>query len=329
MSWFSEFIKNPLGTVADIVEAPFESLGNIAKGKMTIGDIFNVAAPFLAPGTNPLDFSNYALKNFGTASLLNSGGIPTKDISKMNTTELLQYATTLSGGKGADIPISSYDSETQKYLMDIYGELAKRQAEFNLERQPRTFSAQDRAYNALDESSVLGQTEIVRNRLLREADEAGKRAATQLANRGYASSVSDAAILDANNRAVDQGNQIASEYTSPEQRANRAIAQSQIYKGDNAALSTLIGLQGQQNAQRIADAQYEASRPPTLLESLLPVIGNIAGEYDIFGTDRDNVNKSSSESYSSKSTVKNATKQKLGGASSGVTYGFGRGTFGD
>jgi len=103
-------------------------------------------------------------------------------------------------------------------------------------------------------------------------DRSGQRTARALVERGYGSGLADSAILDAQNRRSDAGNQFLAQLLDPSNQAARLSAASSLYGGD---VSQLLALMQGSAAQRSADAQYRASRPPSLLESLLGIGGQV------------------------------------------------------
>lgn len=212
-------------------------------------------------------FSNIFKGIGGVASLIPGG-------------QLIGAGSTLIGnalGGGGRRPQAPSD------LRSMYDQLANEEAGFSLANVGRRRDAQNRAYDALSDTGALNQASINRNRLLSAGGMEGMRQSSYLRDQGYSTGAQDAAVLGSRNLAMQQGNQGLIDSMSPEARANRAMAQAEIYNPGNS-ISSLLALQSSKNSQRIADAQFEAMRGPSVIESLLPVLGSIAGQYDVFGS---------------------------------------------
>lgn len=247
MSIFS----NPFKFVADTISAPFNTVGKVLKGKGNLGDFLNLGM------TASSLFTGAPIGQWNTTDFLNFAGV--KDPTKMNTTDFL---SALQGGQGMKI-----DQKQLKGYADMLSALS-------LNEQMRTFPlqarARDRAYNALSEEGARGSIMAALNLIQNQAKSQGLQTANSLGAKGYGSGVADAAILDAQNRGNEQSANLISTQMSPSAQANRAIQQSTVYGGQDP-LSTMLALQGSANNQRIADAQYNASRPPSFFESILGV----------------------------------------------------------
>lgn len=134
------------------------------------------------------------------------------------------------------------------------------------------------AFNALDPRNDGQNAAYFQNSLLRGADMQGRRNANDLQRRGYASSVGDAAMLDARNRATEQGNEYFAQLRNPINMAQRYAGQADLLSGTGnfgQSLSGMLSLQNNANNQRMHDLRYEMSRPPTGAESLTGLLGQL------------------------------------------------------
>jgi hypothetical protein len=113
---------------------------------------------------------------------------------------------------------------------------------------------------------------------MRQGAEAGRANAQSLANRGFGSGVQAGAVADSRNKAINAGANVASALLSPQAQASNALTQANVYSPaqlQGGGLNALFGIQNQANNQRVADAQYNASRPPSFLETMLGVGGQV------------------------------------------------------
>lgn len=139
---------------------------------------------------------------------------------------------------------------------------------YALRNLPRQMGATDKAF-----SMLTGQNDrALYNRFSGTSDMSGQRNARALMDRGYGSGAAGSAILDSQNRRAEAGNDFLASILSPDAQASRYAAASGLYSGDISSLASLLGAS---SAKRAADAQYRASSPPTFLESLLGIAGNV------------------------------------------------------
>lgn len=221
--------------------------------KWTLGTALS-AGSMLAPGGNLMNLGgvqNLGTKNIGLTSLLAGGS--------------------MSGGNTYTPPEGSQNFATT----DILSSLLSQQMQFANDMEGKRQNTTKEAFDLLNQDPMGGATRD-RNALMRFADVQGRRDASYLRNRGYASGVSDAAIVNARNQATQQANQRFMEVTDPRIVADNKIrAISLLSGGFQNALSGQMALQNTANAQRMADLQYEMNRPPTLFESAVTTAGSI------------------------------------------------------
>lgn len=242
--------NNTVGKAAStITGGATQNVGNILNGKGNIGDLLNIG---MFAGT---------------------GGIG--NISKLGTGDLLNFLPMLmggqQGGQGGGLNFSGD-------LAGMAGNLSQAELLAMLQRYPQMLQAKDRAYQGLSESETRATANSLGNQAQARGAEAGRANANSLLGRGYASSVADSARLQGRNQGVQQANNISASLLSPQNQAQNALMQSQVYSSGNlqgGGLNSLFALQNAGNSQRIADTQYNASRPPTFLETLLGVGGQV------------------------------------------------------
>jgi len=281
MGFFDGLFKNPLGTIANTVAAPFKAGGNILSGKGNIGDLLSIGSLFMPGGNLTGNFAKMGTSNFGLSSLLGSQGLGGfGDISKWQTKDFLNFLPMLtqggsqqSGGGGSYIPSNLTDMANQISMLDMAT---------LLQRLPQRNAALDRAYQGLSQSGTRATANSLGNQAQARGVEAGKANAGTLQRQGYASSVSDAARLQGRNQGTQQANSLMASIMSPQNLAQNALLQSQVYSPANLqgnGLQSLLSIQNANNGQRQANANYENTRPNNPLETLLGILPGVAGAY--------------------------------------------------
>lgn len=277
MGFFQDLFKNPLGTVANTVAAPFQSAGNILNGKGNIGDLLGIATMFMPGGNFTSDIAKWGTKNIGLSSLVGQSGLSgLGDMSKWQPKDFAQLLPLfLSGSQGQP---NAGGFQIPGGLGDMAGKLSEADFMSLLMRLPMRNAALDRAYQGLSESGTRATANSLGNQVQARGAEAGMANANSLLSRGYGSGVADSARLQGRNQGVQQANNISASLLGPQNQAQNALMQSQVYSPGNlqgGGLNSLLALQNAGNSQRIADTQYNASRPPTFLETLLGVGGQV------------------------------------------------------
>ena len=279
MGFFDGLFKNPLGTIANTVAAPFKAGGNILSGKGNIGDLFSLGSLFMPGGNFTGDIAKWGTGNFGLSSLLGSQGLG--DISKWQTKDFASLLPMLmqgggqQGGQGGGMNFSGD-------LAGMAGNLSQMELLAMLQRYPQMLQAKDRAYNSLSQSGTRATANSLGNQAQARGAEAGRANANALQRQGYASSVSDAAKLQGRNQGTQQANSLLAAIMGPQGQAQNAMAQSQVYSPgglSGGGLQSLFGIQNQASNQRQADASYNASKPPSFLETLLGIAPTLASVY--------------------------------------------------
>lgn len=164
-------------------------------------------------------------------------------------------------------------------VQSMLDQMMKQDLQFINSNSGKRYGAINNAYNALDPRNDATNASYFQNSLLRNADATGRRDANSMLRRGYGSSVADAARLNARNVATQQGNDYFANLTNPANRASRYMGQADLLGNQSMfqnSLSGMLSLQNASNSQRLADLQYNANRPPSFLESLLGIAGQVA-----------------------------------------------------
>lgn len=176
----------------------------------------------------------------------------------------------LGGGKSSS---PTYQPQNTNDLLTM---LLNQQMTNTMANEPKRQQALGTAFDALT-ADPASDAMRQRNKLMQFGDVQGRRDRTTLRNRGYASGVGDAAMLNAQNQANMQGNQAFLDMTSPLAVADRNIAAAGLFAGGlQNTLSGQMAYQSAQNQQRLTDLQYSMNRPPTFLESLIGIGGQVA-----------------------------------------------------
>lgn len=156
----------------------------------------------------------------------------------------------------------------------FYDQLFNQQAEYDLANLGKRFASLNQAYSLLS-----GQNDAnLYRRFQGMPNFSGQRTAKMLSDHGYGSGMADAAVLSGSNDKTQAGNEFLMRMLDPMNQAQRKMAAANVYGGN--VYDTYLALQGAANQKRSADAQYEATRPPTLLESLLGAFGQVAPYID-------------------------------------------------
>lgn len=288
-------LGNILGKVSGVRIQPF-------KGKvgfktplqgMNTSDWLTVASLF-APGGNLLKMKGLGSLSSGNL-LSNLGGLSLTSLYK--NPALL--ASLLSGGNGKKtgqvlgVPqgldqggaIGQYSELLQSLLPGAKAE-AGMLAGLSADRANMARSAAQRLTPGAQQASLDRQRSIMVDQAKR-----GVRA-QELALGPAATGLRGGLELAAYNRANSQANQFQRDAYSPESQAlmderRLGFLDPRYYTTTlDSAMTGLNSLTGTLNQQRQADAAYRQSKPPTFLESILPLLGGMAGGVDwntIFG----------------------------------------------
>lgn len=282
-------LGNILGKVSGVRIQPFKGkvgLKTPLQG-MNTSDWLTVASLF-APGGNLLKMKG--LGSLSTGNLMkNIGGLSLASLQK--NPALL--ASLLSGGDGKKgIPqmgIPSYLD--QSGAIGQYSDLlrallpgAKQEAgmlgQLSADRSGLARSAAQRLTPGAQQASLDRQRSIMVDQAKR-----GVRA-QELALGPAATGLRGGLELAAYNRANSQANQFQRDAYSPESQAlmderRLGFLDPRYYTTTlDSAMTGLNSLTGMLNQQRQADAAYRQSKPPTFLESILPLLGQIGGNVD-------------------------------------------------
>lgn len=163
-------------------------------------------------------------------------------------------------------------------VQSMLDQMMRQDLQFINSNSGKRYGAINNAYNALDPRNDATNASYFQNSLLRNADTTGKRDANTMLRRGYSSSVADAARLNARNVATQQGNDYFANLTNPANRASRYMGQADLLGNQSMfqnSLSGMLSLQNASNSQRAADLYYNMNKPPSMLETLLGVAGQI------------------------------------------------------
>lgn len=247
----SKMFNNTVGKgLSTVTGGASQNVGNILKGKGNIGDLLNIGM--------------FA----GTGGLSGLG-----NIGKMSGLDFLQLLPLMSGSNQSS---SGYNLPSN--LNDLANQLSAADMASLLMRVPARNASLDRAYNSLTPSGAASRAKSIANQMANRGAESGAGSANMLKRQGYASSVQDAARLQGRNEGISRGNQAMASLLSPQSQSQNALLQSQIYSPSNlqgGGLNMMLGLQNAANNQRIADAQYNATRPASFLETLLGIGGQV------------------------------------------------------
>lgn len=259
---------NILKGIGNAVTAPFKSVGDIVSGKGNIGDLFNIASVFAPGGNLTTNLASYGTKNIGINSFL--PGVADIAQGKGNVMDWMNivnaYANAGAGGGGGYKP----SGNAQQDLAAMMFPLIQSDVLFALANQPRAQQSRLDAANALDPSNQAGMYAAMIQQAMNAAGAAGAKHGKQLKSQGFGDSVQAGAQVNAQNQAVSNVN--SQQVNTPEGIANAYAQIAQLLSGSP-------NLQGYSQAQqlgiqkRAADAQYNATKPPTFWESLLATAG--------------------------------------------------------
>jgi hypothetical protein len=255
---------------------PFKGKASFQPGKMNLGDLVSSAATVASGGIGGIgNVSKYSLGNIGTNIGLNSKssiGSFVRGLTPEKVGNIINMGSSLGvGSPGAKpkTPAQNSPNSQLEALAQMLGQLGQSQTQFAQANEPRRQQAVMGAYNAVDPSMI--SQEVARNRasMMGAASDAGNRAMAmggQYAQPGM--------MLDSLNRGTAQANTYAANAGSAEEIARRKLMQSQMFgaPAGQDGMSALLSLISSMNNQT---AVNNANRKPTLLESLLPIAGQV------------------------------------------------------
>lgn len=289
-----------LGKLTGIKIQPFK--GKVKVGAplqgMNIGDWINTAALF-APGGNLLNLGKMGLKGLSSGNILGNLGLKDgfqfSDLQKIAGLNPLglsgdkgflynAFASQLLGGpkKRAISPseltglsaLSNYSGLLDPLIGISKSELG-RLGDVSSERARTATSA----YQSLAPGSQQASIDARRAAMLNNARKVANQSELLLGT--SAKGLREGLLIDAVNRATEQGNRLQAETYSPERMTERALLQLEALNPNNFMTALPLALSGTQNLagllnnQRQADAYARSNKPPSTLEQLLGIAGGL------------------------------------------------------
>lgn len=282
--------------IGNAVTAPFKSVGDIVTGKGNLGDVLSIAGAFAPGGNFTTNLADLGTKNFGLNSLLGGagltpgggsglmGGMPLpgfpgggfgKPLDKWQTGDFVNAALALSqsgmlGGGGGGGGGRKMSGDPNKDIASMMLPLVQSDILFALANQPKTHQARMDAASALDPANQAGMYQQMLQQAISAATAAGTKQGAQLKSQGYGDSVQAGAVQGATNAATSNVNQQMVNTPEGIAQANMQIAQ---LLGMVPSLGGFSQAENLSVMRRNADAQYNATRPPTLLENVFSIAG--------------------------------------------------------
>ena len=264
---------NLLKGLGNAITSPFKSVGSILGGKGNLGDLLNIGGTLF--GGNLFNPSQWG-SSIGKSTLGGILGNMGLDPKKMNTGDFLNLIMSSQGGQGGQ---GGQGMNFGGGLQGQANQLSQLEMLAMLQNYPKRLQSLNRAYDALSPQGATSQASTISQFLQAQGRDQGRQDEKTLTRRGYSSGTAAGANLAARNRASTQAGQATTDILNPMAASNRAMAQANVYSPGNlqgGGLNMLLALQNAGNNQRMADAQYNATKPASTLESILGIAGSTA-----------------------------------------------------
>ena len=298
--------------LGNVITSPFKSVGSILGGKGNIGDLLNIGGTLFGANLfNPGQWGS-SLGKSTLGSLLGNMGL---NPEKMNTSDFLNLVMSSQGGQGGP----GRPGQGMNFGAGLQGQanqLSQLEMLAMLQNYPKRLQSLNRAYDFLSPQGATSQASTISQFLQAQGRDQGRQDEKTLTRRGYSSGTAAGANLAARNRASTQAGQATTDILNPMAASNRAMAQANVYSPGNlqgGGLNMLLALQNAGNNQRMADAQYNATKPASTLESILGIAGSTAPYWlDQLFPQKNVIRSFGNSPYSSGSTIAERAKARKG-----------------